>query len=101
MSVRYDDHIIDGRLATAARIISLYPPNRWHLDMIGDESNETGDYELTPLGDRKTRLSVTFRISAKTLSGQSKSSFVKGVNALWDRYVPALEMDYRRQTNEN
>jgi hypothetical protein len=65
--------------------------------MIGDESNETGDYKLPPLGDRKTRLSATFRISPKTSSGQSRSSFVKGVNALWDKYVPALEMDYGKQ----
>jgi hypothetical protein len=101
MAVRYEDHIIEGRPATAARIISLHPPDRWHLDMIGDESNETGDYKLTPLGDHKTRLTATFRVSPKTSSGQSAPRFVKVVNALWDKYVLALEMDYKKQAMKN
>jgi hypothetical protein len=47
MSVRYTSH---GRILTAARIVTLKPPNAWHLDWIGDEDEETGDYQLRRLG---------------------------------------------------
>jgi hypothetical protein len=81
-------------MMTAARIVSLKPPDSWHLDWIGDEYLETGDYELTRLGDRRTRLKAVFRIEddPKTLK---QSDFQKNGNAAWDKYVPALERDYR------
>lgn len=94
MSVKYVSH---GEAKTAARIVSLKPPDAWHLDWIGDEGNEIGDYKLTRLDSNRTRLRAIFRVSSKTPGAYARSTFLKGVNAGWDKYVPALETDYRKQ----
>ena len=94
MSVRYERH---GRVITAARIVSLRPPDAWHLDRIADEFDETGDYKLTRIDINKTRLSVTFRVKNKSPAGLTRSAFLKSVNAGWDKYVAVLESDYRKQ----
>lgn len=86
-----------GRTVTAARIVSLNPPNSWHLDWIGDEHDETGDYRLTRLSGSATRLRMTFKVRNKTPRTSGKAAFVKEINAMWDKYVQALEGDYRNQ----
>jgi hypothetical protein len=53
ISVKYKN---DGKTMSAAKIVSLMPPNAWHLDWIGDDDNETGDYRLTGLGNRGTSM---------------------------------------------
>ena len=82
---------------TAARIVSLKPPNAWHLDWIGDEHNETGDYKLTRLSESTTCLNMTFNVHNNAPTASTKGAFVKEVSAVWDKYVPALESDYRNQ----
>ena len=94
MSVRYTSH---GRVMTAARIVTLKPPNAWHLDWIGDENEETGDYLLRSAGSRKTRLHATFRVNYKHHRSPAKFAFLKSLNEVWDKYIDALERDYRRQ----
>jgi len=94
MSVRSKSH---GRIVTAARIVSLKPPNSWHLDWIGDEHRETGDYRLTRLSGSATRLSMTFKVRNENPGASNEAAFVKEVNALmWDKYAAALESDYRK-----
>ena len=80
---------------SAVRIVSLNPPNSWHLDWIGDENNETGDYQLTRLGPRKTQLKATFKVKPKTSNTPTKPTMMKTVNSVWDKYVNALENDYK------
>jgi hypothetical protein len=92
MSVRYTSH---GRILTAARIVTLKPPNAWHLDWIGDEDEETGDYQLRRLGARKTGLHATFKVRYRNRKPPPKSAFLKHINELWDKYVAALETDYQ------
>ena len=92
MSVRYTSH---GQIMTAARIVTLKPPNAWHLDFISDESEETGDYQLRSLGACKTRLHATFKINYKDRRTHSKLAFLNHINEMWDKYVAALERDYQ------
>jgi len=92
MSAKYTSH---GRMMTAARIVTFKPPNAWHLDWIGDEHDETGDYELTSLGFHKTRLTVTFKVKNKNPKSPTRSAFLKNINETWDKYVAALEKDYQ------
>ena len=81
---------------TAARIVTFKPPNAWHLDYIGDENDETGDYKLQSLGRRKTRLQVTFNVDYKGGRGApSKIGFLKNINEVWNKYIAALEKDYQ------
>jgi hypothetical protein len=94
MSVKYTSH---GRVIRAARIVTLKPPNAWHLDWIGDEKEETGDYRLRGIGVRKTRLDATFKVNYKDHRAPSKSAFLKSVNGAWDKYVATLERDYQHE----
>lgn len=98
MSVRYTSH---GRVITAARIVTLKPPNAWHLDWIGDENEETGNYQLRSLGARKTRLHATFKVNYKYRRTTSKLVFMKNLNGMWDKYVAVLERDYQLHENES
>lgn len=80
---------------TAARIVTLKPPNAWHLDWIGDEFQETGDYRLQRVGVRRTRLLATFKVTYKNRRTPSKSAFLKNINEVWNKYLTALENDYQ------
>jgi hypothetical protein len=84
-----------SKVISAARIVSLAPPNAWHLDWIGDENDETGDYRLTRLSARKTRLNATFKVKPKTSNAPRREQMIKSVNSAWDQYVSALENDYK------
>jgi hypothetical protein len=90
-------HKSKGKTFSAAKIVSLKPPNAWHLDWIGDEENETGDYRLTRLGNRKTRLNITFRVQNKVPTALGRVEWSKHANAVWDKYVAALEKDYNKR----
>ena len=92
MSVRYTSH---SRVMTAARVVTLKPPYAWHLDWIGDEFGETGDYRLRSLGARKTKLHAIFKLNYKHRRAPSKLLFLKNTNEMWDKYVAALEKDYQ------
>ena len=93
MSVRYKSH---GKAMHAARVVTLRPPYSWHLDWIGDEDNETGDYRLTRLGNRKTKLNVTFRVRNNIPTAPGSREWEKHANSVWDKYVSALERDYQK-----
>jgi hypothetical protein len=94
ISVKYKN---DGKTMSAAKIVSLMPPNAWHLDWIGDEHNETGDYRLTGLGNRGTRLNITFRVQNKAPTAPGRVEWSRHANAVWDEYVAALERDYNER----
>lgn len=94
MSVRYKN---GGREMTAARIVSLEPPDAWHLDWIGDEHNETADYKLIRIGKTKTRARATFTVTNKAGS-LNPADFLKDTGVVWDRFLAVLESDYRIQT---
>jgi hypothetical protein len=86
-----------GKPRTAVDVVTLYPPKAWHLDYVGDEDDEVGDYVLTSLGPQKTRLDMAFKEHYKVARGlPSKAQCVKDVGQVWDKYVQALERDYRR-----
>lgn len=81
----------------AANIVTLHPPKSWHLDSIGDEDDEVGDYKLTSLGSKKTRLDMVFKEIWKTSNVPNHAAYVKHINEIWDKYKAALEKDYRKR----
>jgi len=83
-----------GRSRYGVNIVTLHPPNRWHLEYVGEESDEIGDYRLTKLGPRRTRLDMTFKEKYKIRSAPTRNEEMKHTNEIWDRYVAALERDY-------
>lgn len=77
------------------RIIWLHPPNSWHLVSAGDET-EVGDYKLTPLGTKKTRLDMTFMTTYyDRKSIVSARTYKRDALAHWKGYGQHLERDYR------
>jgi len=77
-------------------IVWLYPPSAWHLDYVGEEDDETGDYRLTRLGPRKTRLDMAFKEYWKIPKPPAKKEVLADTNRIWDNYIAALERDYRK-----
>ena len=82
---------------SAVDVVTLYPPNAWHLDFVGDEDDETGDYVLSSLGPKKTRLDMAFTEHYKVEDAPSRAEDTKHIHEIWDKYVRALEKDYARK----
>ena len=80
----------------AVNIVRLHPPNSWHLDFIGEEDDETGDYRLTRLGAKRTRLDMVFKEEYKIRSPPTIAEDTKHTSEIWDKYVAALERDYEK-----
>lgn len=85
-----------GKTRSAVDVVTLYPPKAWHLDFVGDEDDETGDYALSSLGRNKTKLSMTFTERYKVGKSPSKTQDIKSVHEIWNKYMVALERDYAR-----
>jgi hypothetical protein len=77
-------------------VVTLFPPRGWHLDYVSDEDDEVGDYVLSSLGPRKTRIDLTFLEHYKIGRAPSKALYSSHVSQVWDKYVKALEKEYRR-----
>jgi hypothetical protein len=78
-------------------IVSLKPPKAWHLDFVGEDDDETGDYKLTRLSPTQTRLDMVFREKYKIRDHPSQAEDTKHTSDIWDKYVEALERDYRNK----
>jgi len=83
-----------GRATSAVRIVTLRPPNAWHLDLAGQENDEIGNYRLISLGPGKTRLDITFKVKYKIANAPTKEQDAKQTNEIWDKYIAALERDH-------
>ena len=86
-----------GKPKIGVNIVTLYPQKWWHLDFIGDEDDETGDYRLMRLGPRRTRLDMSFAEHFKIRNAPTKAQDLKHTHEIWDKYVSALERDYVRR----
>ena len=86
-----------GRSRYGVNVVTLRPPNRWHLDYVGEEADEIGDYRLTKLGPGRTRLDMTFKEKYKIRGAPTRKEEMKHTNEIWDRYVAALERDYAQK----
>ena len=87
-----------GRSRYGVQIVTLRPPNRWHLDYAGEDADEVGEYQLTKLAPRRARLDMTFKERYKIRGAPTRKEETKQTNEVWDRYVAALERDYSRST---
>jgi hypothetical protein len=86
-----------GKPRSAVIVVTLYPHEAWHLDFIGDDDEEVGEYVLKRLGPRKTRLDMTFLERYTMRGAPSKTQDIKATHEVWDKYVAALERDYTRR----
>ena len=84
----------EGKMITGVNIVTLQPPNGWTLEYLGEEEDETGKYQLTRLGPRKTRLDMTFTDKYKISNSPTKEEDKSHTDQIWAKYVARLEMDY-------
>ncbi|MEM3670670.1 MAG: hypothetical protein QW767_02885 [Thermoprotei archaeon] len=78
----------------AVRIVSLTPPS-WHLDGLGDDLDEFGDYRLESLGKKKTRLVMRFKVVFKDPRAYvPKAKWIAGMKNDWEKFRIELERDY-------
>jgi hypothetical protein len=88
----------DGKQKVAANIVTLRPPNSWHLEFFGEEDDETGEYVVKDLGKDKTRLDMVFKEKWKNIAKvPSIEEQTKQTDKVWDKYVKALEKDYNSE----
>ena len=85
----------DGSQKVAVDIVTLNPPDSWHLDYFGEEDDETGEYHLKDLGNGKTRLDMVFKEKWKILKTPTLEEQTNQTSRVWDKYVEALEEDYK------
>lgn len=84
----------DGSQKVAVNMVTLRPPNSWHLDYFGEEDDETGEYRLKDLGGGRTRLDMVFKEKWKIENPPSLEEQAKQTSEVWDKYVRALEKEY-------
>ncbi len=85
----------EGKNWMRASIVSLKPPYSWHLDAIGDQSNEVGDYLLSRIGPTETRLDMKFKVTYKAQKNiQTKAEWEKDASEFWDKLIARLEKDH-------
>jgi hypothetical protein len=78
----------------AVNIVSLKPPTRWHLDYVGQEADEIGEYRLTRQGPKKTKLDMRFKVKYKIHGAPTSAEEAKQIGIVWDKYVRALEKEF-------
>ncbi len=86
----------NAETGTTINIVTLHPPDRWHMKLIGEERDGTGKYHLTRLGPRSTKLHVSLKMKWKTPRAPTKTEFHERLNSMWSKYAAALERDYKR-----
>ncbi len=89
----------DGKEKLAVNYVTLKPPNAWSLEQFGEEDYETGEYRLKSLGKNRARIDMVFKESWKNIAKiPTIEEQVEGTNRVWDRYVAALERDYKAES---
>ena len=79
-------------------VVSLRPPNRWHMDGTGNRRDVTADYLLTSLPDGRTQLELRWRRHPTVPEAKKLTKAQREADTLtaWKRFGAAMERDYRR-----
>ena len=79
-------------------VVALRPPNRWHMDGVGNNRDEKADYVLSSLPDGRTRLDLRWRRRPKVADARRRRKAEREASATraWKRFGDALERDYNR-----
>ena len=79
-------------------VVTLYPPDRWHLEAVGNSLDAKADYRLSGLPDGRTRFVMTWTLRPGLLgmSVPPRTTIEPALHHVWDTYRRALERDYFR-----
>ncbi len=78
-------------------VVTLLPPNRWHMDGVGNRRDVTADYVLSPLPDGRTRFDLRWSRHSKVPDAKKLTKAEREASAMraWKRFAVAMERDYR------
>lgn len=79
-------------------VVTLRPPNRWHSEGWGNYHESLLDYELVPLSEETTRLTMRWRSRPVGLASGPRTprrAVERYVTTLWERRAKALGTEYR------
>ncbi len=78
--------------------VTLRPPNRWHMDGVGNHRDVTADYVLTRLPDGRTQLELRWRRRPNGPEAKRIPKAQREADTLraWKRFGKAMERDFRR-----
>src|SRR2546429_2299356 len=79
-------------------VVTLRPPNRWHMDGIASRADVTADYVLSKLPNGRTQLDLRWRRRPRMsgLKQPTKAQREASTLVAWKRFGAAMERDYRR-----
>src|SRR5438128_4115338 len=79
-------------------VVTLSPPNKWHMDGIGNRRDVTADYVLSPLPDGRTRVDLRWSRRPKVPEAKKLTKAEREASTMraWKRFAAAMEQDYRR-----
>jgi hypothetical protein len=78
-------------------VVTLRPPDRWHMEGVGNRRDVIADYRLLRLPDGRTQLELRWWRWPKP-PGKKISRTQREADAIraWKRFGAAMERDYRR-----
>jgi len=79
-------------------VVSLHPPNRWHMEGVGNKRDVVADYQLSHLLDDRTRLDLRWKREPKVAETKplTKAQREASGKRAWESFAKALERDYNR-----
>ncbi len=79
-------------------VVSLRPPNRWHMDAVGNNRDVAADYVLSSLANGWTRLDLRWKRRPKVPDAKRRTKAEREASATraWHHFAAALERDYKR-----
>lgn len=87
-------YVRDGKESEGVRIVELHPPDAWENDAINEEKESFFTYKMSPLGKKRTRLTIRARVAYRTVEPEDVSALKEVLSADWAKYKAALEKDY-------
>jgi len=84
----------DGVAKEGVRIVTLTPPDSWHLESVNEELYRTGDYTLASLGRKRTKLEIVIKTRYLSIPAESPTKLKESLSDDWDKYKAALEKEF-------
>jgi hypothetical protein len=78
-------------------VVTLRPPDRWHLDVVGNSLDGSWEYRLRRHGEDRTHLTMKGALWPGVLGWDvpPRSQVESSLREVWRKYGRALERDYR------
>lgn len=78
--------------------VTLSPPNRWHMDAVGNNRDVVADYVLSTLSGGRTRLDLRWKRKPRVpdVKHRTKAEREASATRAWRYFTSALERDYQK-----